>query len=1287
MAPLFFNVYSSRSFEPDKTSLVRTLALVMVAAWLVIRAERLRLNGRSSGSTGATSTPPQTVWMRLRRLIDAWSRENPLILPTLALVAVYIISTIASVSPTLSLFGSYTRLQGTYSTFSYIVIFLLTASTMRDKSQLNRAINVALMTSFPIAFYGLIQHYFLDPLPWAGDVNTRVASNMGNSIFVGAFLIMVIPLALGRLIQQSGQAAAQFTGQRARLSLYALVVLSVGILVAAWGLVFEFGAKKLIEGQLQDRLTSAQLAAALGNFNTALLITVALILAWWVAAFLLKKRAGIFLLIGIYAFLLTVQALTLFFTQSRGPLLGFIAGMFAFVLLYALARGFHRLALGGMGAAAIGALLLIVINVSTATPLEGLRNLPYVGRLGQILETEGGTGLVRVLIWQGALPLVLPHAPLWSPTSGDDVLNPVRPLIGYGPETLFVSYSRFYPPELAHLEARNATPDRSHNETYDALTSTGLLGFIAENTLFLCIFYFGLKWLGLINTARERNIFIALWYVGGIVATIILGVTMGWYFLGVALPAGMLAGLFIYLAGFALLRSHEVKPASDPTRALFIVMFLAAIIAHFVEIHFGIAIVSTRTYFWFLAGLLVFVGVRYTRQAAAESETAPLQAAEAMDGTGARARRRKARRPIREPQAAERRPRPQAGGRVISTTPLLAQAFIAGLILSTMAFAYITNTNVHVAAGQNATGLDFISSALTVKATVDGLQPSFAMAWLFVGTFLLMLVIAVTEWAGDIMLPLGEWALAVGLYAVLAIAILASFLLYHTLLISSGTPDALFATVTLFVVFMLVMVVVIAITLLMDDQPGPLWVARPTNWIVAPILAVVAVILIFSSNVSTVQADMIYKQAVNLSGGDTLPESIDLYKRALQLEPSQDYYWLFLGRAYLQLAQTGDDKTRQQALDGAEKALQSALSFNPLNTDHSANLARLHQAWANFSTDPTAKQAEYQKAFQYYQNSLKLSPNTAHLYDQYAQALLEYVNVQQQQKNTEGAAQTRQKVSDLLSQSAKLDPTFCLTNAVQSEADQDWQTSVQDALTTFQNFSNCAPFTDEARGTASLSLASAMDKAIVAKQGEQYSAQLEQVAAKQPAVEIYTALVNYYSKSGQIDKSIRSLDAALELIPESDTTTRKQYTDFRASLATVQQGISQTLASPNDAEAHRKLADMWLLRSQYDLALPEYQKVAALLPNDYEAHRRVTLLLLQQNQLSDASQSLATTLDLAPADAKPLWEQLRTILDAAQGGKKDAALSSLQALLKTDQAKDQLVQTALNALSDNLQSK
>ena len=39
--------------------------------------------------------------------------------------------------------------------------------------------------------------------------------------------------------------------------------------------------------------------------------------------------------------------------------------------------------------------------------------------------------------------------PLQFPDGTQDNLNPVRLLIGYGPESMYVAYNRFYPPDLA----------------------------------------------------------------------------------------------------------------------------------------------------------------------------------------------------------------------------------------------------------------------------------------------------------------------------------------------------------------------------------------------------------------------------------------------------------------------------------------------------------------------------------------------------------------------------------------------------------------------------------------------------------------------------------------------------------------------------------------------------------------------------------------------------------------------------------------------------------------------
>ena len=154
VSPLFFNIYSSRVFEPDKIALVRSLALVTLAAWLIklvseggLRSERL--------PAGWWRSPAE--WRRL-----------PLLVPVGALALAYVISTALSIAPNISLWGSYQRLQGTFSTFSYLVLFAAVAGQLRRRSQVERLITVVAVTSLPVSVYGILQRYRLDPLPWGG---------------------------------------------------------------------------------------------------------------------------------------------------------------------------------------------------------------------------------------------------------------------------------------------------------------------------------------------------------------------------------------------------------------------------------------------------------------------------------------------------------------------------------------------------------------------------------------------------------------------------------------------------------------------------------------------------------------------------------------------------------------------------------------------------------------------------------------------------------------------------------------------------------------------------------------------------------------------------------------------------------------------------------------------------------------------------------------------------------------------------------------------------------------
>ncbi|NLD43341.1 MAG: hypothetical protein GX657_07590, partial [Chloroflexi bacterium] len=282
VVPLYFNVYSSRVFEPDKIVILRSLATLMAVAGLVRYAHE-RLQRPADASDGQPG--PAFGW---RSPAVGW--RSPLVLPALALAAVYVLATALSVVPRVSLWGSYQRLQGTYTTFAYLVIFGLLLVHLRRREQLERLLMALVLASLPVSLYGLLQHYRLDPLPWGGDTTFRVASTMGNPIFVAAYLIMVVPLTIARLAQQIAR-AVQGAGARERALVGAVVGLALAAQVFAWALL------GLTWGVLVALVTSAALA---------------------VTAALLRRPPAALLYIAAYVLILGAQVVCVFFTQSRG---------------------------------------------------------------------------------------------------------------------------------------------------------------------------------------------------------------------------------------------------------------------------------------------------------------------------------------------------------------------------------------------------------------------------------------------------------------------------------------------------------------------------------------------------------------------------------------------------------------------------------------------------------------------------------------------------------------------------------------------------------------------------------------------------------------------------------------------------------------------------------------------------------------------------------------------------------------------------------------------------------
>jgi tetratricopeptide (TPR) repeat protein len=609
--PSYFNLLSSRHFEPDKATSLRAIVLIMVAAG-IIRALELRSHAPArTAPLAAGQSLPKRIWQRLNSI--------PLVLPTLLYALVFLFATAMSVVPATSFWGSYQRLQGTYTNLSYVGLAMMIVLTLRRREQLDRLITLAILGSLPAVGYGLIQHYQIDPLPWKGDVVSRVASTMGNSIFVAAYLIMIVPLAIYRAITafQESRVAAD-PGDRADwgwAAAYVLLVLGgLAMLFATikfgavvrtadlrywWvypaGLLVVCGlcivptlrpqhAERLTFGMLWPILAATSFTLLLGfffllgqnsgtqvvqpqpggsdtNWPIWLIGGLLLVVLGYVLIYMLPRRpAPTRMLLRLQSLgMLAITGLlliTIFFSQSRGPWIGIAAGLFVFFTLL-LWNAYRRARQAGESTAArwrgllIGEIALalalggfIVAFNTVASPFfDQLRGIPYIGRLGTLLESESGTGLVRRLIWVGddqaggAVGLI---------TS-----DPFRAVVGWGPESMFVAYNKFYPPALANIEARGASPDRSHEAYLDELVTKGLLGLTSY--LFVLISFFALAWRLARHGSGQNTQVLAIAGIAVVSAHLVEGLTgipivstlmLLWLTLAVVVVAGALDGQY-----------------------------------------------------------------------------------------------------------------------------------------------------------------------------------------------------------------------------------------------------------------------------------------------------------------------------------------------------------------------------------------------------------------------------------------------------------------------------------------------------------------------------------------------------------------------------------------------------------------------------------------------------------------------------------------------------------------------------------------------------------------------
>jgi hypothetical protein len=387
-------------------------------------------------------------------------------LAVVAYAAWWVITTATSIAPAQSLLGSFGRGMGLLTVASAILLFFIAGSECRTPQALHALIDATLLGSAPVCALALGQAIGWDPLAQAWDPATadlRVRSTLGQHIFLGSYLAILIPVTAARFwsLRRSRGSLETWAGPHATARGLALVGVwiggTLGIVELAshwswgWWMLPPWG---VLGAAAWSRLVRP--AARVAGPRT--------------------------LATGMVGGLLAAQVIVLVLSRARGPLLGLLFGLaIAGFLLFTRRRAFKALAVSvAVVATIIAALVLLNMPRSPVAPLAKVRVLERLSQLGNV--SFGSPVWFRLQVWSGIVSG-------WGrQLLGQEVVAGTSPLVrsglGYGLETQLITLEQLALPSVGTIVVSSTgwraqyLVDRAHNLLLDHLVTGGLVGVV-----------------------------------------------------------------------------------------------------------------------------------------------------------------------------------------------------------------------------------------------------------------------------------------------------------------------------------------------------------------------------------------------------------------------------------------------------------------------------------------------------------------------------------------------------------------------------------------------------------------------------------------------------------------------------------------------------------------------------------------------------------------------------------------------------------------------------------------
>ncbi len=351
-------------------------------------------------------------------------------------VAIVTLADLLGVSVQTSIWSNFERMEGLI-TIVHLAVYAVAAGAMLNSMKLwDKFFYTSIGVSIFLSMYGYLQISGALAINQGG---VRLDATLGNATYMGIYMLFNIFLLLMLFFRR--------TKHFSREILLSYFVASI------WFLLF------LVQVGFSERVNMDKHMTILGIVSFGVVVGAGYL---WSRREVMEKQ---FVQYAISGIIFLVQVATLYYTATRGAILGLAGGLLLTAILIAFFEK-RRKRLRKVAIAGVAALLLGVGVFILAKDTTFVKKSPVLSRFTNLSFQEVGS---RALVWEMALRGIKE-----------------RPILGWGQNNFDVVFNKYYDPGMYSQEPWF---DRAHNIIFDWTINAGVVGLLSYLSLFCVTLY------------------------------------------------------------------------------------------------------------------------------------------------------------------------------------------------------------------------------------------------------------------------------------------------------------------------------------------------------------------------------------------------------------------------------------------------------------------------------------------------------------------------------------------------------------------------------------------------------------------------------------------------------------------------------------------------------------------------------------------------------------------------------------------------------------------------------